>query len=355
MSAGIPGLGAPPRSDSPPPPQQPPPKESSSAPVGRDRPFGASRALFLALTILYALLQSLISSVDTSPALDLLGREGLLRKVGQTATNFAHVVLFAGFAALAFFAIAPNGRRDLTGLRGPVLTLAAAFSFGFVDELHQAFVPGRFPSIVDVGSDVVGAALALAFLGAFPGRRAALVVPLVGAGVVLSAVAALGNDPGVVPFRRISDLARGYPGREWSAALDDARHWRRNMPEPSLKAVPVAAASGGFELSIHFPAGPWPGIVTRSAPFDWTGYGTLEVTMRNDSGRGARLGVRVDDLADRNHEEEFDLGTGEASIAVPLEPYARKVDMTRVDTLLIFLAGNDAPRDLVLTRLELRK
>ena len=44
----------------------------------------------------------------------------------------------------------------------PVLAvLALAIGLGFIDELHQAFVPGRVASLVDLGYDSLGAALFL--------------------------------------------------------------------------------------------------------------------------------------------------------------------------------------------------
>jgi len=347
--------GAPPRGESPREAATAPPEASRA--LRPDRPFGLSRAACAALAVVYAAFQSLLSSIDTAPALDALGKEGFLRKVGQTASNFAHVPLFAGFAALAFFAIAPRGRRDLERPSGPALTLLAALLFGVADEIHQAFVPSRFPSLLDVGSDVVGAALALVLLGAFgTTRRARLagVVPLAAAGLVLSAVAAVGNDPGVVPFRRLADRVRGYPENEFRAALDDARAWRRNVPEPAL-TVEVAATPSGHEIRLSLPPSPWPGVVTRSIPFDWRGYRSLEVGLRNDSTVPLVAGVRVDDLADRRHEETAPLPPGDATLDFPLEPFAASVDMSEVDTLLVHLVGNDATRSIAITSVRLLK
>ncbi len=36
---------------------------------------------------------------------------------------------------------------------------AASVGFGLTDEVHQAFVPGREPSVADLGADAAGAAL----------------------------------------------------------------------------------------------------------------------------------------------------------------------------------------------------
>lgn len=50
-------------------------------------------------------------------------------------------------------------------------TAAGLAAFGAVDEWHQAFIPGRFPSMVDWYADVAGSALGLLASGL--SRRAA--------------------------------------------------------------------------------------------------------------------------------------------------------------------------------------
>lgn len=41
----------------------------------------------------------------------------------------------------------------------PVVGGVLAFVYGITDEIHQSFVPGRFPSVGDLAADGVGAAL----------------------------------------------------------------------------------------------------------------------------------------------------------------------------------------------------
>ena len=69
-----------------------------------------------------------------------------------------HVGSFGILALLLYRALQPTLRT----FRYPVLAvLALAIGFGFIDELHQAFVPGRVASLVDLGYDSLGAALFL--------------------------------------------------------------------------------------------------------------------------------------------------------------------------------------------------
>lgn len=53
-----------------------------------------------------------------------------------------------------------------------LLALGLTVGYGVLDELHQSFVPGRDASLHDVGSDVAGAALAVALFWIWARRRA---------------------------------------------------------------------------------------------------------------------------------------------------------------------------------------
>lgn len=72
--------------------------------------------------------------------------------------NLLHIPLFFGLAAAWRYGLKKH-------IRNESLLLAAAFIlsvlYGFVDELHQMQVPGRYGSISDIGLDALGAALIL--------------------------------------------------------------------------------------------------------------------------------------------------------------------------------------------------
>jgi VanZ family protein len=79
----------------------------------------------------------------------------------------AHAAIFGALALLTL-------RATHGGMRPLALAPAAAavllvVGWGTVDELHQAFVPGRDPSALDVVADAVGTGLALAIWGLWQG------------------------------------------------------------------------------------------------------------------------------------------------------------------------------------------
>ena len=75
-------------------------------------------------------------------------------------------VHFAGYALLALACLRGFGDRtwntaSSTGRHSFWLAFGLTLAYALTDELHQVFTPGRHPSLLDVGVDAVGAALAL--------------------------------------------------------------------------------------------------------------------------------------------------------------------------------------------------
>ena len=71
--------------------------------------------------------------------------------------NLAHIPLYAGLAWATLWAVqGPPATRLLW-------VALACVGFALTDEFHQNFVPGRVFSLEDVGADVIGIALGIAF------------------------------------------------------------------------------------------------------------------------------------------------------------------------------------------------
>ncbi len=87
-------------------------------------------------------------------------------RVGGFITNGAHVAFFGVLAGLVFLAWVGSPSRRLPWSAG------IATAYGIVDELHQATVPGRSPSVADVLSDGAGAVFAGCALLWILGRNA---------------------------------------------------------------------------------------------------------------------------------------------------------------------------------------
>ncbi|MFQ5777044.1 MAG: VanZ family protein [Terriglobia bacterium] len=111
--------------------------------------------------VLQTTLESIVPGV--SPA--------TLQIINAVVRKLAHIAEYLVLGWLLWRALAREAaRRWQWGWVAWTLALAAAFA-GF-DELHQHFEPGRGASLVDVGFDTLGAALALGVLY-WRARRAA--------------------------------------------------------------------------------------------------------------------------------------------------------------------------------------
>lgn len=91
---------------------------------------------------------------DQFPAFDFPGIDKL-----------AHAAIFALLAVTVLLAQPPSllARRPLTVAGGAMLFCVL---YGLSDEVHQAFVPGRFPDVFDLVADTMGSFLVVSTFAA---------------------------------------------------------------------------------------------------------------------------------------------------------------------------------------------
>jgi VanZ family protein len=106
------------------------------------------------LAILMMIIFFLASSIPFN-SLPHFGRwDTLIRKIG-------HMIGYFMFALCLLRGLNRPGWKPL------LFTLLIVFLYACTDELHQAFVPGRHSTIVDVGIDLTGAAIGACFYQIF--------------------------------------------------------------------------------------------------------------------------------------------------------------------------------------------
>ena len=81
-----------------------------------------------------------------------------------------HVIEYGTLAVLSAYAISRSWPR-LGLLRALSWAAALTFSWGYLDELHQAFVPGRDSDALDVLADTIGAFAGTTCFGLFERLR----------------------------------------------------------------------------------------------------------------------------------------------------------------------------------------
>ena len=98
-------------------------------------------------------------------ALSSLSKDTIIAILGGPAPGESfdlsplHLVEFAILAALAYWAFRTIERLSRPALGG--LVLAFTMLYAIFDEAYQAIIPGRSPSIIDLGLDLAGGVVGL--------------------------------------------------------------------------------------------------------------------------------------------------------------------------------------------------
>jgi len=105
----------------------------------------------LVVTLAYMVLLFILSSVPGS------GEGGrLMELVSPTAANIAHVPAYGLLALLCILTLRDHG---VTERRSMWVAFLVASGYGALTELYQFWVPGRYPSVLDVMSNIAGSLL----------------------------------------------------------------------------------------------------------------------------------------------------------------------------------------------------
>jgi VanZ family protein len=75
-----------------------------------------------------------------------------------------HLCVYAILTLFVYRAFVLQNRYPFIARNAILLTLAAVIAFGFSDEAHQYFVPGRSSDIKDVAADAAGALVVAAIV-----------------------------------------------------------------------------------------------------------------------------------------------------------------------------------------------
>ena len=78
--------------------------------------------------------------------------------VSPTFANMVHIPAYGLLALLWIFTLRDHG---VTELRSTSVAFLVALAYGAITEFHQVWIPGRFPSTLDVMLNVAGSLLVI--------------------------------------------------------------------------------------------------------------------------------------------------------------------------------------------------
>ena len=73
-----------------------------------------------------------------------------------------HSLVYGILAATTLYAL-PENRSGTYPVRTGIVVILFCLAYGISDEFHQSFIPGRCPSIWDIGADLLGAVVVVFF------------------------------------------------------------------------------------------------------------------------------------------------------------------------------------------------
>jgi VanZ family protein len=90
---------------------------------------------------------------------------------GGVSDKSMHMLVYAGLGVLFLLPLA-KGLLGAVTWRRALAAVVLATVYGMSDEIHQAFVPGRYPDVLDVVADAIGAAVGVTGVGLLAAARA---------------------------------------------------------------------------------------------------------------------------------------------------------------------------------------
>jgi VanZ family protein len=288
-----------------------------------------------------------------------LGRPPDRTQLWDAAFDLGHVLLFAAVAWVLLDLVdrmwphAVAGRRMLAAA-GATVGLAVA------SECLQAFDPGRQVSVADFLRDLAGITAVWGWRR-HPVRFSAAWRTLVQTAAVVLLVVSL--VPAVVLASAYVARGRAFPVLTRFGQTDWERYF---LSLTGARVVDTAAGApgGGPLVCLLLEPGKYPGFALDEPYPTWRAYDRLEFFVRSDGPAPLDVTIRIHD---RGHDQRFEdrfnrtvRATRELQqVVIPLSeveaaPRGRRLDLSAIRGVVVFVADLDHPARLWISELTLR-
>ena len=279
--------------------------------------------------------------------------------------NFGHVVVFAVIGYVVARLLVRATLLRVGGLAAVVITLLLGGALGYLTELAQSLM-GGYLSRGDIARDLlgtlVGLIVAISQWPPFVRFRPWLLL----AATVGFAVGAQSLVSTLLDYRA---RAAQMPVLFDPAAVRTARfvehkgaYAMRTVPLPA----PWARQAGEVAIEVSLDRGPWPGLTLAEPTPDWRAWRTLLVDVTNPGEQPLELILRVDDarhngdFTDRYNGPLLVPARTRTTFRVALAdiantPRGRRLEMQRIEKLMVFHGGAIPGARVLISRIELAR
>ena len=278
--------------------------------------------------------------------------------------DFGHVIAFGLVTVLFTFALSARTRPTIQGRIGVTcLAAAAALALGAAVELAQA-AAGRGGDLWDFVRDAGGAlSSAMALTAVDPPVSARVRAALMSMAAVTLAVFAFPIFSALVDeahARREFPVLAGFTNPK-----ELSRFYFGQGMQPEIVQITDHEGRAASAMQLHLPPGRYPGFVLRYFPGDWRGLRALQLLIVIPEPLPMEMTVRIDDAdydyrldLDDRYNRSFPLSPGLNRIEIPLSdvaaaPRGRRLDLGRVQALLMYAVDLEQPRNIIVGPISL--
>ena len=263
--------------------------------------------------------------------------------------NLGHIVFF-----FLFIYLLTEYRQVSVSLGWVGKSLLLVFALGLLVELIQGGLVGRTVSLLDVVRDLVGAMLALIFLGWQEAGRKRNYLLIIAGLIVLVAITPLSL---AVIDEYKAKAALPILG-DFETSLELGR-WESDG-ELTLVSEPVRHGKGA--LAVELSTAAYSGLSLQYFPSDWRGMKYLQMAINNQQNQELSITIRIHDNQHAEQEEQlysdrfnrsFSLKPGWNEIEISLAdienaPTKRAMDIDMIRNMRIFVVRQREPKNIVI-------
>jgi VanZ family protein len=266
--------------------------------------------------------------------------------------NYGHVLIFGLVALLIYWFI----RSYKISLNKQLAAWLITIALGFMVEVIQLGMKGRYFEFGDLLNDGIGALAFLVFFSEYEKRHTARIMRLISVVVILVA-----GIPFYVALINECNYRQQFPVISSFESILESSSWV--MDNAEIKRSKEHAAKGFYSGMVTFLPGIYSTLCNEDLIEKWAGYRILAMDIYLPGEKGLKIVVRINDRKhNQNYNDRYNhrigLEPGWNHIRINLDdieksPANRLMDMSAIAKICIFASGLNGPRTVYLDNLRL--